>query len=95
MKRSPSGRVEKRAKWRSQTGASALEMAFLLLLIVVVAASAVVLFGLRVEDLWQRGADASDGVANVSPGPGPGNTGGGGSGLPGGGPTSTTTTTLP
>ena len=91
---------------RSETGASAPEMALILLLIVVVAFSAVRLFGFQVGDMWRDIADETGGVHSPAPddgnggGGGHGNTGGGGSGIPGvpddtTTTSSTTTTTLP
>lgn len=98
MTRAPKTRV---GRLRSEMGASAAEMALVLLLVVIVAFSAVQLFGVQVEDLWQQGADGSDGTISPPPPPaddsgggsgGGGNVGGGGSGIPGI-PTTTTTTT--
>lgn len=92
---------------RSETGASAPEMALILLLIVVVAFSAVRLFGVQVGDLWRDVAVGTGGVHSPAPDDGgggsggPGNVGGGGSGIPGvpddttTTSTTTTTTTLP
>jgi len=90
---------------RSETGASAPEMALILLLIVVVAFSAVRLFGFQVGDMWRDIADETGAVHSPAPDDdggsgGGGNAGGGGSGIPGvpddtTTTSSTTSTTLP
>ena len=87
------------ARLRSEIGASAAEMAFVLVLIVVVAFGAVRLFGIQVQDMWQGVAHETSGVNNPADdddhsGGGSGNSGGGGSGIPGfPDPTTTTTST--
>jgi Flp pilus assembly pilin Flp len=83
---------------RSELGASAAEMAFVLVLIVVVAFGAVRLFGFQLQDLWQGVAQETTNVNSPSDDDdrsgGGGNAGGGGSGIPGfPDPTTTTTST--
>ena len=89
------GRSMRGKRSRSESGASAPEMALILLLVVVVAFSAVRLFGFQVGDMWQEVAEGTGAVHTPAPsgGQNPGLTGGEGGGLGGGGPEDTTTTT--